>query len=183
MTTTAALTVSLLFAVASLTVLAPRESAANGAVRIIVNDAPAGPYLVTVGILPGSPTVGLLHISIRVSDAATATPVGDATVTVTATGPVTGAGPPARIQAVNTPQSPHLYEGFVTLDAAGQWSLEVETESPLGRGTLETPIEVTEGGRLNLFYVVLGVAVVGIVGLLVWTRWQRRGRGRRTGTP
>ena len=182
MTTTAALTVSLLFAVASLTVLAPRESAANGAVRVIVNDASVGPYLVTIGILPGSPTVGLLHVSIRVLDAAAETPVDDATVTVTATGPAPGAGP-ARIQAVNTPQSPHLYEGFVTLDAAGQWSLEVETESPLGCGTLETPIEVTEGGRLNLFYVVLGVAVVGIAGLLVWTRWQRRGRGRRTGTP
>ena len=182
MTTTATLTVSFLLAVASLTVLAPRESAANGAVRVIVNDAPAGPYLVTVGILPGSPTVGLVHVSIRVLDAAAETPVGDATVTVTATGPVPSAGP-AQIKAANTPQSPHLYEGFVTLDAVGQWSLQVETESPLGRGTLETPIQVTEGGRLNLFYVVLGVAVVGIAGLLVWTRWKRRSRTRRTGTP
>ena len=182
MTTTAALTVSLLLAVASLTVLAPKESAANGAVRIIVNDAPAGPYLVTIGILPGSPTVGLLHVSIRVLDAAAETPVDDATVTVTATGPAPSTGP-APIQAANTPQSPHLYEGFVTLDAIGRWSLGVEIESPLGRGTLETPIQVTEGGRLNLFYIALGTAVVGIAGLLAWTRWQRRGRSRRTGTP
>ena len=182
MTTTAALTVSLLLAVASLTVLAPKESAANGAVRVIVNDTPAGPYLVTVGILPGSPTVGLLHVSIRVLDAAAETPVGHATVTVTADGPAPGTGP-APIQAANTPQSPHLYEGFVTLDAVGQWSLEVEIESPLGHGTLETPIQVTEGGGLNLFYVVLGIAVIGIAGLLIWTRWKRRGRNRRTGTP
>ena len=44
-------------------------ASANGATRLIIDDARSGPYLLRVGILPGSPKVGTLHGSVLVQDA------------------------------------------------------------------------------------------------------------------
>ena len=46
--------------------LQPRQVSANGATRLIVNDEKVGPYLFRVGILPGNPKVGALHLSVLI---------------------------------------------------------------------------------------------------------------------
>ena len=173
-------------AVAFLAVLAAVSSGssamvyANGAARIIVQDRPVGPYLLRVGIVPGTPTVGLLHLSVLVRDAASESPVTDAAVSVLAVGPE-GSGGPLRMEAVNSLQSPHLYEGDISLDVLGPWTLSLETESPLGTATLAVPIEVQESGPLNLIFVISVAALVLVVGVLFWSQLQRKRRRRSLG--
>ena len=148
---------------------------ANGAARIIVNDAEVGPYIIRVGILPGSPKIGLLHLSILLQDAAREVEVTDATVLMTATSTEPGGGS-VQVEAFNTPQSPQLYEGNVPFDALGSWILTLETDSPLGRASLDVPLQVTESGGFNLLFVTVGAAALLIVGSLLWSQRQR---GRR----
>ena len=162
-------------------------ASANGATRIIVNDAEVGPYIIRVGILPGSPKIGLLHLSILIQDAALEVAVTDAAVLMTATSvelrsieSLDGVGPggsTVQVEAFNTPQSPQLYEGNVPFDALGSWILTLETDSPLGPASLDVPLQVTESGGVNLLFVIVGVAAVLVVGSLLWSQRQR---GRRS---
>ena len=86
--------------IAALTTLSLGTASANGAVRLVVIDEVAGPYLLRVGVLPGDPTLGPLHVSILIQDALGETAVDDATVTVAATGP----GAASQAKAVNSPR-------------------------------------------------------------------------------
>ena len=150
-------------------------ASANGAVRLVVIDEVAGPYLLRVGVLPGDPTLGPLHVSILIQDATGETAVDDATVSVAATGP----GAPSQTEAVNSPQSPQLYEGNLWLDALGDWSLTLDIDSPLGRGSHTFTVRAREEGGFNLMFVIAAAAAVLVVGSLVWSQLQRRRRLRR----
>ena len=76
------------------TVVAPplqtREVSANGATRLIVNDEKAGPYLFRVGILPGSPKVGNLHLSVLIQSVDGNDAIEDGQLLIQATGPAPG---------------------------------------------------------------------------------------------
>lgn len=147
-------------------------ASANGAVKLVVIDKEAGPYLLRVGVLPGDPTLGPLHVSILIQDATGETAVDDATVSVAATGP----GAPSQTEAVNSPQSPQLYEGNLWLDALGDWSLTLDIESSLGRGSHTFAVRAREEGGFNLMFVIAAAAAVLVVGSLVWSQLQRRRR-------
>ena len=147
---------------------------ANGATRAVVQDARAGPYQLQVGILPGSPKVGNLHLSIIVQDAEDETIITDAIVLVAAKGPV-GAADVAPVQAVSSPLSPQSYEVDIPLDTAGSWTVTLETDGRLGNASLDLPLEVTEPDGLPVAWLAAGV--VAVVALVVWT-WRRiRRRG------
>ena len=62
-------------------------ASANGAVRLVVIDEVAGPYLLRVGVLPGDPTIGPLHVSTLIQDATGDTAVDAAMVRVSIAGP------------------------------------------------------------------------------------------------
>ena len=155
--------------------LSTNTASANGAVKLVVIDEVAGPYLLRVGVLPGDPTLGPLHLSILIQDATGETAVDDATVSVAATGP----GAPSQTEAVNSPQSPQLYEGNLWLDALGEWSLTLDIESSLGRGSHTFAVRAREEGGFNLMFVIAAAAAVLVVGSLVWSQLQRRRRLRR----
>ena len=152
--------------------LSSGTASANGAVKLVVIDEVAGPYLLRVGVLPGDPTLGPLHVSILIQDATGETAVDDATVSVAATGP----GAPSQTEAVNSPQSPQLYEGNLWLDALGDWSLTLDIDSPLGRGSHTFAVRAREEGGFNLMFVIAAAAAVLVVGSLVWSQLQRRRR-------
>lgn len=154
------------------------EISANGATRLIVKDSKVGPYIIRVGILPGSPKVGLLHLSVLVQDASRAAAVTDATVLLTATGPEPEGGT-VQVQAFNVPQSPQLYEGNVPLVTLGRWILTLDIDGPSGRGSLDVPLQVTESGGFNLLFVIVGATAVLVIGSLTWSQKQRN---RRSGT-
>ena len=147
-------------------------ASANGAVRLVVIDEVAGPYLLRVGVLPGDPTLGPLHVSILIQDAQGDKAVDDATVSVAATGP----GEASQTEAVNSPQNPQLYEGNLYLDELGDWSLTLDIDGSLGRSSHTFAVRATAEGGFNLMFVIAGAAAVLVVGSLVWSQLQRRRR-------
>ena len=162
-----------LLAVLALTVaLSGGTVSANGAVRLVVIDEVAGPYLLRVGVLPGDPTLGPLHVSILIQDATGETAVEDATVSVAAVGP----GAASQTDAVNSPQNPQLYEGNLYLDSLGEWSLTLEIESSLGEARHVFPVRARAERGFNLMFVIVAVVAVLIVLSLVASQVQRRRR-------
>ena len=168
---------ALLAALALAAGLSAGTASANGAVRLVVIDEVAGPYLLRVGVLPGDPTLGPLHVSILIQDEQGETAVDDATVSVAATGP----GAASRTEAVNSPQNPQLYEGNLYLDALGEWAVTLDIESSLGEGSHTFAVRATAEGGFNLMFVIAATAAVLVVGSLVLSQLQRRrrlGQGR-----
>ena len=162
-----------LLAVLSLAaVLFAGTASANGAVRLVVIDEVAGPYLLRVGVLPGDLTIGPLHVSTLIQDAQGDTAVDDATVSVSIAGP----GSPSRAQAVNSPQTPQLYEANLLLDALGQWSVKLDIESPLGQASHTFNVQARNESGFNLIFVIAAGAAVLVVASLVWSQLQRRRR-------
>ena len=157
---------------AALAMLSGGTASANGAVRLVVIDEVAGPFLLRVGVLPGDPTIGPLHVSALIQDASGDTAVDDAIVRVSVSGP----GTASQTNAVNSPQTPQLYEGNLLLDSLGQWSVTLDIESPLGRASNTFGIRAAEEGGFNLMFVIVAAAVVLIVGSLVLSQLQRRRR-------
>ena len=151
------------------------SASANGATRVIVNDSKEGPYLFRVGVLPGSPKVGNLHLSVLIQPAEGDEIISDGKITVKATGPAPGmtAGP---VKAENTLLNPQVFSADITMPALGAWNLTLETVSSLGEATLVVPLQVTESGGVNLLIVlVIGAIVVAIVAL-GWSQLQQRRR-------
>ena len=168
---------TLLAALALTGVLFAGVARANGSVRLVVIDEVAGPYLLRVGVLPGDPTAGPLHVSILILDSQSQEAVEDATVHVA----VAGAGTPGETEAVNSPQSPQLYEGNLWLDALGDWTVTLDIDSPAGPAKHAFNVQAREEGGFNLMFVIVAAAAVLVLASLVWSQWQRRRRITRGG--
>ena len=153
------------------------ELIANGATRLLVKDAEAGPYLLQVGILPGTPRVGTLHVTVLVNEAAGGNSLTGALIDVRADGPEgsTGAGP---VRAANSAQDLRFYEANLPLDLEGSWTLTVEAEGELGAGRLSVPMQVRAAQSLDLVYVLAAAVALAALGLWLWDR-LRAGRRRR----
>ncbi len=166
--------------IAALAVLAlalwPAVVHGNGATVAIVKNRQAGPYEIEVGILPGAPKVGNLHLSILVRDLERGNSITDAQVQAAAVGPegATDYGP---APALNTRATPQFYEADIPLDVVGAWTLTLEVDGGLGRESISLPIEVTEGSGFSLaFIAALGIAFLA---LAIWLVGLVRKKGRR----
>ena len=155
--------------------LQTRQASANGATRLIVNGQKVGPYLFRVGILPGNPKVGNLHLSILIQAAEGDGVIENGQMVIQATGPEPGmsAGP---VQATNTTLNPQVFDADINLSALGSWTMTLETVSELGAATLEVPLQVTEAGGFNLLIVVVIVAVALAIAALRWSQMNERKR-------
>lgn len=166
----------LLIVMAAVTTQArPDWVSANGATRLIVNDVKEGPYIFRVGVLPGSPKVGNLHLSVLIQAADSDEIIEDGRMTIQATGPEPGmtAGP---VQATNAPLNPQVFDADLTMTALGTWTMSLETVSELGEATLVVPLQVTEAGGFNLLIVVVIAVVVLAIAALVWSQMKQRKR-------
>ena len=163
---------TLLAALTLAAALSAGTASANGAVKLVVIDEVAGPYKLRVGVLPGDPTPGPLHVSILIQDKDGETAVDDATVSVAAAGP----GAASQTEAVNSPQNPQLYEGNLYLDALGEWSLTLDIQSSLGEARHIFPVRARAERGFNLMFVIVAVVAVLIVVSLVASQVQRRRR-------
>lgn len=163
---------TLLAALTLAATLSGGTASANGAVKLVVIDEVAGPYLLRVGVLPGDPTLGPLHVSILIQDATGDTAVDYASVSVAATGP----GAPTQTEAVNSPQNPQLYEGNLYLDALGDWSVALDIQGSLGDAEHTFTVTAAAERGFNLMFVIVAVAAVLIVVSLVASQVQRRRR-------
>ena len=155
--------------------LQTRQASANGATRLVVNDEKIGPYLFRVGILPGSPKVGNLHLNVRIQAAEGDSIVEDSQIIIRATGPEPEmiAGP---VRATNTLLNPQVFDADITLTSLGSWTMTLETVSELGEATLVVPLQVTEAGGFNLLIVVVIVVVVLAIAALGWSQMKQRKR-------
>ena len=77
---------------------------------------------------------------------------------------------------MNSPQNPQLYEANLLLDALGQWTVTLDIASDLGRASHAFPVQARNEGGFNIMFVIVAVAVVLIIGSLVWSQLQRRRR-------
>ena len=140
---------------------------ANGGTRPVVTNAIVGPYKVQVGIFPGQPRVGNLHLSIRVEDASGDQVLTGTTVLTSLTGPP-GATSVGLVSAANTPQNPQTYDVDMPLDMIGSWTLTLETDSELGKASLDVPLEVVEPEGFDLILLLTGGVV--ILAIALWIR-------------
>lgn len=149
------------------------QASAHGTTRVIVDDVQEGPYLFRVGIIPGSPKIGNLHLSVLIQAAEGDEAITDGRITVMATGPSPGmiSGP---VEATNEPLNPQVYSADLSITDLGTWSMTLETTSALGEATLVVPLQVTESGGVNLIYVIVIAVVVVSVAAVAWSRIQRR---------
>ena len=142
---------------------------ANGGSRPLVTNVKSGPYELQVGIFPGSPKVGNLHLSIQLNDAGGGPPITDATITVTAKGP-TGSTDVPPVRAINLPQSPQFYDADINLDTVGSWIMTVETDAGLGEAGLDVPFEVTKPDGVDIVFVLAGGIALLALGLWLLDR-------------
>lgn len=167
------LTIALLLVTALAFFIPGNETAqANGGTRPVVTNQTVGPYKLQVGIFPGKPRVGNLHLSIIIEDAAGGEVLTNATVFVSLAGPAgaTGVGP---VAAANTPQNPQFYDVDMPLDMVGAWTLTLVTDSHLGKASLDVPLEVAEPEGFDLIFLLAGV--VAIVAIVLWIQgWIKK---------
>lgn len=117
---------------------------ANGfTVPLVEGDS--GPYNYLVGIWPGEPVVGNLHMAIALTSEQG--PVMDAAVDVR--GRIGREGPlSAPVPAPGYFLQSWSYELDMNLKEPGQWTFEIKIDSSLGETVLEVPLEVTgEAGQ------------------------------------
>ena len=148
------------------------QASAHGTTRVIVDDVQEGPYLFRVGIIPGNPKIGNLHLNVLIQAAEGDETITDGRITVMATGPGPGmiSGP---VEAANEPFNPQVYSADLSITDLGTWSMTLETTSALGEATLVVPLQVTESGGFNLLYVIVIAVVVVSVAAVAWSQIQR----------
>lgn len=154
----------------------PNRVYANGNANPVVRNEQAGPYEVQVGMFPGNPQIGNLHLSITLVDAEAGSIITDAVVTVASRGPegVPGPGP---VQAAITSVDPQSYEADITLGRRGFWVLTLDMDSHLGKEDLDFTVNVSASRGLNWAYGLAGPIVIVLFGTWAW----RRARGPRIG--
>lgn len=163
----------ILLLLAALAVFIPGNGTvqANGGTRPVITNQTVGPYKLQVGIFPGRPRVGNLHLSIIVEDVAGRQALTGATVFVSLAGPAgsTDVGP---VEAANTPQNPQFYDVDLLLDMIGSWTLTLEMDSNLGKASMDVPLEVAEAEGIDLILLLAGA--VAITAIVVWIKGRLR---------
>ena len=136
-----------------------------------------GPYEVGVGVIPSTPVVGNLHLTIWVLEAASKQPITEAAVTMEAQGPEAGiAGPVTALLTIA-----QYYDVNIPVGTIGEWQFQVTVESPLGTERVTFPLyvrkaTVTWGPVIALLASVLLAVPVVAAG-------SRRLRGRQRTRP
>ena len=131
-----------------------------------LENAAAGPYVVSVWTTPDPPRVGAYHVTVSVAhpdDAGNAgEPVLGADVTLRLTPQTADAQPLTTQASTETADNKLFYEGDVALPAPGAWAVQVMVDGPNGRGETGFEIDVVDGQSVNW-------ALVGAVGAAVLT--------------
>ena len=141
----------------------------------------AGPYEVTLGVLPEEPALGRVHFSVTVTDAESSQPVTDAEVVLVA---VDEHGREEyQSRALNTPDDPLCYDANMIFEAAGSWTIVVKVDSEgAGKASADVLLEIADPALTPglagtvLFFSVLAVLTGGC--LYLWRSSRRALRSR-----
>lgn len=163
-----------------LLVTAVPPARAHGGGTPQLENATAGPYVVSVWTSPDPARVGAYHLTLSVAQPDEAgnagEPVLGADVVVRLT-PQSAAGEPLTAHASNEAADNKLfYEADVELPAAGAWAVQVTVDGPDGRG--ETGFEIEAQAASGVNWALVGAAGVTVVALLFFVGQSVRGRGQ-----
>ena len=126
----------------------------------------AGQYEVGLGTFPASPGVGLLHLTLEITDRASATFVPDATLIVTGTGPESNEADIGPLEVQRSLSDSPFYEVSTSVDREGTWLFNVSVSGDLGDGSADFFIEVRNAsplvGLATLLVMVLLLVVLGL---------------------
>lgn len=145
-----------------------------------LENAPAGPYVVSAWTTPDPPRVGAYHVTVSVArpdEAGNAgEPVLGADVAVRMT-PQSAAAEPLAAQASNEAADNKLfYEADVELPAPGVYDVQITVDGPDGQGETGFEIEAQEGGSVN--WGLVGTAGAGVVVVLFLVGQAMRARSQ-----
>lgn len=166
----------LLLALLLLAAAVPGAHAHGGGTPQLEN-ASAGPYVVSVWTTPDPPRVGAYHLTVSVARpdevGNAGEPVLGADVAVGLT-PRSAAAEPLMVQASNEAADNKLfYEADVELTAPGAWDVKVTVDGPDGRGETGFTIEAEAGQSIN--WALVGAAGVAVVAVLFFVGQSMRG--------
>ncbi len=139
----------------------------------------SAPYEIVVAIRPDVPLVGTIHFLVSVLDSDSRETVADARVLIVA---IDEDGVPIyQSLAVDTPDTPGLYEANISFSEPGRLNIRVDIENKrMGEGSFNVPLEVRpppgsagSGGGI-VFAGVIAVLVAGTVYVAYTARRSRR---------
>ncbi len=146
------------------------SAAAHGSGEIMLSDAPAGPYLLTVWVSPAEAKAGSpLHVTVGValSDQGETKPVLDADIQVQIW--EAGGDSPLASAAATTGQSVNklLYETDLTVDEPGSYQVKVAVVGLEGSGENAFIIEVQPAATVDWLPIALAALGLIVLGGLV----------------
>ena len=165
---------------AAVILLLPVTAQANGRVTKFVRQE-AGPYEIALGMIPDSPVVGSLHLTMNVLDLSSQTPVLDATVAVTGRGPEAEVAEIGPLTAFNNPTNPAFYGINTEVDRVGIWTFTVAVSGDRGDASTDFLIKVETPNPISKVLTWVTVMVfVALVGFGLYPFLRDRMRRRRT---
>lgn len=172
-----AVAATVLFGLVFVLPLTGRPAAANGG-TLLVAQAPAGPYAVSVFTSPSPLRTGKVDVSVLVQRADADELVQDARVLVTAEelehfGAAVEA-PATQAQATNK----LYYAAELDLPREGRWRFRVQVAGAAGEGMTGFEADVAPATLLDRPLLLLALALLPVL-LLVW--WRSRATPRRPG--
>lgn len=157
---------------------AAAEGPGTGGRRVMLDEEPAGPYLLRVVTSPTPPRVENLYVEIRVTEAAGGATVTDAEVWARAE-PTEGQAPPVESEASHDiAPIPSEYAAHLPVSAAGVWRVTVTIDGPQGPAEVSFLTRVS-GSTAVGSVIAVGLPVVGLLLLAAVFFWLQRNEERQ----
>lgn len=166
-----------MLAAALAAVPASAEGPGTGGRRVMLDEEPAGPYLLRVVTSPTPPRVENLYVEVRVVDAASGATVTDAEVRARAE-PTEGQAPPVESPATHDiAPIPSEYAAHLPVSNAGVWRVTVSVDG--AEGSAEVSFLTRVGGSTALgSLLAVGLPIAGLVLLAAVFLWLQQHEGR-----
>ncbi len=140
-----------------------------------VFSGPVGPYDMRVET---APAVGTLHMVVYVNSIEDGSPVADANIQVSGSGPAESPQSVGPVSGTPSLAGPGIYSVDVRVGEAGEWTFTMTIDSAMGEATVRMLVSVQKG---NGFDWTIGL-IVGLV-MFPLLAWYIRKTLRRRGLP
>lgn len=157
------LVVSTIFA----TILLPATLSAHGNIKELDRHI-VGPYEVALGTIPVNPSVGELHLSIKVTEVNTKVIIMDAHVSATAIGPKSHTVEIGPLTAERSLTDPASYEMNTVVNREGMWNFFTKVKTR--RGEFDTTFEIKVQNQRSIVTIITFIILLSllvIIGLFI----------------
>ena len=165
-----------------ITVIAFGPSTVLGNGRVVSFESKVtGPYEIAFGTIPGTPSVGNLHITISLTEIASDTLITGATVTVSGMPPPeSGSEKIDPIHATTNLQDPTFYDVNTVVDQEGIWTFTTTVQSIGKQYTADFEVTVKNASPIaGLVTLMTLIAFLVVLGLAIRASLGRHGTARK----